>query len=492
MDRTKISIFLLIILALGVRLFILFSFNNNLGDSMGQVVYALSILENPNFFSNFDGNTSILYRYSLAGILYFWHNPLVSPRILSIFFGVFFIIPFYFTVRLLFNERIAFYSGFILAVYPLHAFLSTFTSSDVMFYFFFFSSLYYLFKFKFNPKNIFDLVLSISLFNIAALLRFESWLFIPIFAGMLYKTGRKYSLIFFLLSLLFPAIHIYLCYKVHRNALYTFTTPAITSRAEIMLRVHHPKQIFGWINVLYKNLGYTIVLSGMCGMVVSFFRRKNFYLALFFMVLFVTFTINSLLNRMWYNERYSLILGILIVPYFAYFVEKIANYLRLKPAVIFLPFILLSLLEFKKIYKTPSFYMPHMAFSISPKIKDLARWIGANVSPVGKIILSSDRYDAYPQDIIVRSGISPLRFRTFFTPLIHPKDIAIERFKEFMDHEKPSYLVLLSESFLEDYLRFDMNERRITRNNIAFEIIFEINLTESIKCNVYKITYSHF
>jgi len=492
MNKTKVAILLLLIIASAVRIFVIFNFDNKPGDSVSHVETAISILESPHYF-HFDAGTSVLYDYSLAAILYFWRDPLFAPRFLNVIFGILIIIPFYFLVKMLFNERVAFYSNLILALYPLHTLQSGNTTSDIVYQFFFFSSLYYFFKFKQHKSSLGTLVLSAILFNIAALLRFESWTFIPLLSILLYKDGKKYSVLFLLLSLLLPSLWLYLCYHYTGDAFYSFTSSAKPAHAEILLRgVPYSKDIFGWIKVLSNNLGFTIVIFGLCGIIYAFFKKKSFQLALLFLLLFSLLTLNILLSRMWHNERYSIILGILILPYSMLFIERMAYFLRLKPVIVFLPFIILSLSEFKKISSSPRIYMPNIAITLPSEIKDIAVWLKKNVAPTDRIVLTSDPYDLFIPDIVIRSRISPQRVLKVYTPLNEPIFMTKERIMEYITTEKPRYLVLHSDNYLCNLFNIDMKQAKINQFGLIFELVYTKSIPDDLGCyNIYKIIYNN-
>ncbi|MCX5701645.1 MAG: glycosyltransferase family 39 protein [Candidatus Omnitrophica bacterium] len=489
MRRIKASVILLVVLACAVRALVIFNFDNKPGDSVAHVENAISILENHRSL-HFDANVSVLYRYFLAAILYLWNNPLFSPRIFTALFGAFLIVPFYFLIKMLFNERIAFYANLVLVFYPLHALQSGNTTSDVVFYFFFFSSLYYFFKFKHVKKRLSILILSAILFNIAALLRFESWLFIPLLSFLLFRDSKKYATIFFFSSIVCPCLWLYLCYSITKDPFYSFVTAYKAAHAEILVRIPHNKQILGWLNVLYKNIGYNIVLCGLCGMVFAFFKKRSLHLALFFLLLFLLYTLNSLLSRMWYNERYSIILGLLILPYSVLFIEALTSFFKIKPVILFLPFTLLCLLEFNKIIRSPNFYMPSIGISLPQEVKDIAAWLKKNVSSTENIILSSDRYDMYIPDIVIRSGISPRRTLEVYTQISGVNTMTKGRIMEYIFNDKPRYLVLFYDSYLQQIINFDSKQKEINKPGLIFKLVYKTYIINCGSAYIYEIIYN--
>lgn len=493
MKPVTLSVITLVVLACIVRVLAVFNLDNKPGDAVDHVETALRILENPRLFANFDANSSVVYNYLLALSLYLWNQPLLSPRIVTVIFGIGIMIPFYFLVRMLFNERIAFCSGLLLAFYPLHVFQSGYTTSDAVYQFFLISSLYYLFKFKQDKEKLTAFFASALLLNVAVVLRFESWIFIPVLSFFLYSVGKKYSLIFFSLSMVLPCVWLLLCYHATGDMFYSFTMPVKTMRAEILLRhPEHQKEILRWLKVLSWNIGYPVVISGMLGVIYAFIRKKAASLAVLFLLLLSIYTVNSMLCRMWYNERYTIILGILLLPYSLLFVEKIASFLKAKPIFMFLPFIALSFSDFNKIYRKPVFYMPNIVTTRLPQeISDIGIWLKNNTSSQDKIIISSDSYDLYIPDIVIRSSIPPGRFFEVYTPLVEPISRSKESIMRYIYSEKPRYLVLYSSGYLREVLDFEMSQDRVNRFGLTFVLVYSRHITlDSGIYNIYEIIYS--
>ena len=108
-DSDKILLSLLIFLSAAVRIFFLIKFDNIPGDAAGHVERALRILENPGLLY-FDGNCSTFYLYAIASFMWFWHDPILAPRVFTALFGIFLVVPYYGTLKILFDRTIAFFS----------------------------------------------------------------------------------------------------------------------------------------------------------------------------------------------------------------------------------------------------------------------------------------------------------------------------------------------------------------------------------------------
>jgi len=492
MKPVTLSIILLVVLACIVRVFVILNYDNKPGDAVQHIETALRIIENPGLFTNFDANSSVVYNYLLALSLYIWNQPLLSPRLATVIFGIGVMIPFYFLVRMLFNERIAFYSGLLLVFYPLHVLQSGYTTSDVVYQFFLISSLYYLFKFKQDKEKLITLFVSALLLNISSVLRFESWIFIPVLSLFLYSDGKKYSLMFFFLSLMLPCVWLLLCYHVTKDMFFSFIMPAKTMRAEILLRYsENQNDILRWLKVLSWNIGYPVVISGMFGVIYAFIRKKAVSLAVLFLLLLFSYTLNSMLGRMWHNERYTIVLGILLLPYSLLFIEKIASFLETKPVFVFLPFIVLSFVDFNKVCRKPVFYMPNIVTTKLPQeISDIGIWLRENTLSQDKIIIGSDGFNIFIPDIVIRSGIPPRRFFEVYTPLVDLISRSKESIIRYINSEKPRYLVLYSAGYLREVLDFDMNQEKVNRFGLTFQLVYSRYIAlGNGTYNIYEILY---
>lgn len=485
MNKSKFIIIVLIIISGIFRIWFLFHCDNFEGSlTMEKSAGALNILSNPTLAANFDGNTSVIYNYLLAGWLRIWPDVLIAPRVLSLIFGILCVIPFYFLVRLTFSAKTAFYASVLFTLFPAHAVQSTFSMSDAVFHFFSLSCLYFIFKFKIVERKTAWVVAAAVLLNACALLRFESWFYIPFLSILLLREGKKYSLMFFLLCLISPSFWMMLSYHFQRDALIAFTLPAMTCHREILMnRAPHPAGIPGWLNVLRMMLGPLILASALCGIIYSFIKKRSFYLGIFFIYLYFLYTASTIAEKTWYNERYAIILGILLLPYSVLFLEKFSVFLKARMAFLFLAFILISAINFNKIVHR--YLIWH---TLPPQIKEIACWLKKNASSGDKILLGPDKRDLYGQDIIVRSGIAPANFFpvTVFSPSPNLNKAVIEN---YIAGKRPKYLILNSEGYLNSLLNFDSDRNEIAQFRTVFKRVYFKDIINGGRFNIYRVDY---
>ena len=495
MDRTerfkneKIGIFLLIVLAAAVRIFFLLHYENMPGNATDSVVRALRILEDPSLLLNFDANRSMLFNYAIASFMFFWHDPILAPRVFALIFGVFLVLPYYGALKILFNRRIAFLSSLVLVFCPLLVVQSGMATADTTYFFFLFAAFYYLFSYKIVEKRLSALLLSVLSFNIASLLRFECWIFIPVFFMLLWPKGKRMAILFLILSLVFPCVWLLLSKIKHHEFLVTFQTAAMTSRKEIAAgTVLYDPRVFSWLVVLWRSSGASLLIGGLSGIVLAFLMRQKRQLSVFFLVLLLAFTINSCAARMWHAVRYCIVLVLLLIPYAWFFVDKALTFLGDRKTLFLLCFLIFPAVDAWQIARKPDSTMPH-AVSLMHNVTRVAQWLKTNVRQNETLIFGADRCDVHPNYIILRAGIIPLsRCMTVWTneeSYLKNK----KTFEQYIWDQRTSYLVLNSESYLQKMLSLDLSKKRQDLDGAVFEAVFEENVPGWGRYIIYRISY---
>lgn len=465
---------LLLCLAAALRVFFLLKFENMPGDAVGNVERALSILEDPRLSANYDGNSSTLYKYALAGFMRFWRDPLLAPRAFSVLFGTLFVIPYYKTLRLLFSSRVAFFSALTLVFYPLHVIQSSVTTADAAYYFFLFSSFFHFFNYLKEKKEFKSLVFSALFFNVAALLRFESWIFIPLFFIFLWPKEKGRACLFVILLSLFPCGMLYLNHLYQRDFLYTFHLAAKTGHASIVTgRFAHAPRLWSWVKILWEGSGPGLVFGGLLGMALALIRRRSGQLALFFLILWAVFTWGIFAARMVPNHRYSIVLGLLMIPYAWFLVERLSDRLKVIRGPLFIVFLAILAAGFIPRARRLITRTSEMFCTTPQEITRIAAWLKEHVRENETLVMEADPQDVFPSNILIRSGISPWKSRLVYTPLSQgwflrkneaPSLNVLER--------RPDYLVLNSEGFLRQILGFDPQKTWQSLGGAFFRVVY--------------------
>ena len=491
LSSEKTWLFLLVVLMAVARIIFLLKCENMGGPASNNVEKALFIIGDPDFRKNFDGNSSMLYNYAIAAFLYFWREPILAARAFTALFGIFLVIPYYGVIKVLFNRTVAFFSSLVLVFYPLHIVQSSAATSDAVYYFFIFGSFYYFFRYINDPKRILSLLLSVLSFNIASLLRFESWLYIPVFFFLLWPKGKRAAFAFLILSVACPCLHLMLNHLWGNGFLYSFTTPAKSAHAEIVIgRVSYDSRPWSWLAALWQNSGPSLVIGGLSGMALAFLTRQRRSMAIFFLLLLSAFTVNTLLARMWVNSYYTIIFGLFLIPYAWFFGDKALDLLGFRNKAWLILLLVFPALNFWHIAQEPYICMPGMLFVIPQEVKTLGLWLKDHARPDERVIIGADRYDAWENIIMFRSGISPSRFSVIHTPLTESGRFENrEAFERHLLALWAKYLVLNSESYLQKVLNFQLDQKVQTLGGISFEVVFEQEVVKSGKYIIYRISY---
>lgn len=479
-------------LAALIRVYFLIINSNTLGDAAGNVVESLRILGNPGLRANFDPGCSTLYNYAVACFMLFWRDPVLAPKVFTVIFGVLLILPFYGTIKVLFHSRIAFISSLILVFYPLHIVQSSATTSDAIYYFFVFISFYYLLKFIKIDGGHHGLLLAALFFNIASLLRFECWLFMPFLFFMVWIKEKATAIKFFLLLLIGPCCYLLLCQIYFHNAFISFQGAAEKATADITAgNSLYDASFWSWMSVLWRTSGPFIVAGGLSGMLLAVCRRQARSLAVFFLVGLLMLSVSSYLGRLLQFSRYSILCGLLLIPYAVFLIDTLASYFIGKRYVALLLCLILPAMDFLSIARDPDHLGPTMiSDDLSPvDRKVIAGWLKNNVlQTTGLILIDDDTHHVFMQDIILLSGISLSRYvfdgsSGFFMTSRYDQDL-----KRDVVDGRFEYLVLHSKGPSLKFLHFDINQKNFRLENIVLEVVFEKALGNGAKYLIYKVT----
>ncbi|MEI8012199.1 MAG: glycosyltransferase family 39 protein [Candidatus Omnitrophota bacterium] len=486
----KIVIFLLLLLTAAVRITFLLNFETLTGDASSYVIQALEIFDDPSILCNFSNISSTLFQYALAVWIYVWNDHVIAPRFFSLIFGVLLILPFYGTVKIIFNPRIAFFSCIILIFYPLQVIQSCAPSSDAAYYFFIFCCLYYFFKYK-SDHLVQNLYLSAFLFNIAAVLRFESWVFIPIFFLFLSFKNFKVAFVFLILTMILPGLFLLINQMQQHDLLYTFNMSGRTSMKSILEGgLTYDSRLLSWFFLLCKSTGNALTIVGCVGIFSSIILRRHFQLAIFFIVLFIALTTNSVLLRMVHHERYSILLGILLIPYAIFFVNEVVLFFRIKHKLMLLFFVILPMFDFGFVAFNATLTMPTILQLITPDMKQVSHWLKGNVAYNEKFILDNDHFDALGASIFLYSGLLPRQCCILNN--FSAEDYKIEnkeKFPIFLWSMKPTYLLLNTSSHLQRVLKFNLGRKKFYVWGITFEFLRYQDMNAFGQYLIYRLSY---
>lgn len=409
------------------------------------------------------GGLAPLTIYLIGGILSLWNNVFIAPRLIGLLFGSFLIFPYYLTVKILFDKKIALFSSFLLCIYPLHITFSILSTSEAPFLFFLFTSLYFFFKFRRQKdSNISFLLYSAIFLNLACMARFEGWLFIPLLTLFLLRGERKSVFTFLFISMIFPLVWMYKSYCIYHNPLFFLTWQNRNVKAEVellMTQTNYPQTLFAqlstWIGYLCGALTFPLALLGLLGLIHSFIKKRFLSFVLMAFVLFVAIEYKTFIHTLSIKQpRYILPLSLLLIPYamvaFTVIVRPIRRGWRQGLIVLFVSYI--SYFSITKAVKERPL--------VPPFIKDLTLWLKSHVQPEEKILLDLDKWALYDSDIIVRSRLKRQQFIKFPFYLRYDINIAPAREGIIRDikNEDIKYLILSRDGIAKKIFHFSGDE----------------------------------
>lgn len=487
----KMRVSLLVFLAAIVRIFFLFKYEIMPGFAPGNVERALLILEDPSLKLNFDGGTSTLYKYALAGALYFWRDPVLAPRALTVLFGILLMVPYYGVIRLLFGRTAAFFSGLILVFYPLHVIQSSVTTSDAVYYFFLFTSFYYFFRSKDARARFSSLLLSALSFNVASLLRFESWILIPVLLLLLVPRNKRDASAFLILCLIGPGVSLLLNHVFQHDLFHSFSTAGRTSQASIAIgRFLRDTSPWSWLTLLWKTSGSSLVVGGILGIGAAFWMRQKRQLALFFLLFLGAFTANTMAGRMCAHARYSIILGLLLIPYMVFLGERGSLIFKGWGRAFIVLMLIFPGLDFARAVKSPHEAVQELFITVPSEVKDVGAWLKGNIRPEESIIIGADPADVWQNTILLYSGMASSKCLSVYTPLFGKSIFGDqETFMRYILNRRTKYLVLNLSGYLQKILQFDPALQRQRMDGVIFEAVFEREIPGSGRFIIYDISY---
>ncbi len=147
------------------------------GDTHTRTFMALQWLQHPFFIYIPNDITWVfgpLHCYLNAAALSVWNNPVVTTRVVSMILTSLTILPLYHSVRIVFNERAAFYSAFLCCFCTLFIHPAAIAASEGINLFFIFTGIYFFLRYR-DSVSWRDLLLSALGILAATMMRYDSW-----------------------------------------------------------------------------------------------------------------------------------------------------------------------------------------------------------------------------------------------------------------------------------------------------------------------------
>jgi hypothetical protein len=309
---------------------------------------------------------------------------------------------------------------------------------------------------------------------------------------LLWPKGKGMAFLFLILSLVFPCALLELNQIVQQDFFYSFNAASRTGRASIAMgRFLYDSRWWSWLDVLWRSSGPSVVIGGLSGIVLAFLTRQKRQLSIFFLILWLSLTINTISARMVCGVRYSIILGLFLIPYAWFFVDRLLALLRLRKTVFFALGMIFLTVGFAQV-AWKAFPERNEMMAVTPSgVINVGKWLKNHVRADETLIISNDRSDAFQNNIMLRSEVSHemclLTLRLLSTKKFFENK---KEFERYIWKHRTNYLILNSDSYLQEILKLDLNKKRQDLGDAVFEAVFEEEVPMFGKYIIYRISYS--
>ncbi|MFH1061654.1 MAG: glycosyltransferase family 39 protein [Candidatus Omnitrophota bacterium] len=334
-DKTQIMkylFYLVMLLTIFIRVIALLNSDNFHGIAAGKVVCAQSLVKHPNYLESWiipaHGPVHI---YLIALVFKLFNDPLLAPRLISLFAGIGFVGVYYYFLKQAFDEKIALISSFLIALFPLHIIHSILSTAEACFLFFLVCGLFFMERYLKNKQDN-CLIYAAILISLASMCRFEGGLFI-LFAGIFLLKQPKKLFLFISIASILPVIWMIFNYVYGGNFLFFLSaSDSIVHTEYDYLRnlgqsVTFSEKLVYWPGQLAKFFGLPIFIIGLFGLVRGAYA-KNKRILFLFLIIISYFTWKTVKEELAMQPRYGLSLAILFIPFFALAAIELLNKIK--------------------------------------------------------------------------------------------------------------------------------------------------------------------
>jgi len=420
-------------------------------DAVTRTWLAQEWLRQPKFVYYASGSLTPRYGplpiYLMGLALKFLPDADLAPRLVSLIFGCLALIPLYQLTRRLFGSQAAGLSLLFGAGYSLHIRAAGIASSEAVFCFFLLwacsSAL------KYRQEGCWSaFFLSALAANLAAMCRYNGWLYIPLLVLLILPRGMLLAAIFLLLESLFPLVWMFENWRRFGQALYPIQAILAEHRAlspgGVGVRLYNA--IF-WPAVLGLSLSPGVAWLFCCGVwrLKRWQREAWWLLAAAAFPLSIYFFRSVILGDFFPLARFVTDTGLLLIPFAAYYAAHYAPGLAriLAVSVVFWLFCLIFL-------------------SRTPALGVVATKLDA-VSPISRLEPGQEKIVAYLRRHPPRRGKVLIDHNTrwneleiiFYSGL--PKEAFIQEIRQgkaLLAKGEIAYLILLPDGLLSRSLYF--------------------------------------
>ena len=318
---------LLLILGFLIRSIALLFTSSVEGDAAERVYLAWQWLDNPEFITH--GIWPPLHTYLIAASMWLVKDPILSPIWVNICFACATAVPLYFFTKNEFGEKASWFVAGAFLFYPISFRNSLMALSDTPFTFFVALSLLFISQARKIDGSEKDAIIAGLALTLSSMLRYEGWVLIVLF-GFLISHKPKLLLFFLISAAIFPIFWMLGNYLHYGDPLYSIH---YQEQFEINLRqssggMTSKQIIIRWLFFPISLIfGMTLAIFSLSinGIYQAIFEQKRVIWLIPFIGLLALFTYKSVTGSLALATRYSLTLGMFLLPFAALTLEKITN-----------------------------------------------------------------------------------------------------------------------------------------------------------------------
>jgi hypothetical protein len=343
-------------------------------DAVSRIFIAQRWLDNPHLIT--EGVWAPFHHYLNAAILFITDSRITGPVIVQLFFSIVTLLPLYFFTKRIFSSKGAIYTAIAFALSPAVFRNSFMPLSETPYAFFVILSAYLLVKALQEDKLTCFIYAGISI-TIAAGLRYEAWLLIAIFTGIIViHRNFKNAFIFWIFAMTFPAFWMIVGKLYHGDFLFG-VSGAYEWNVELLGVNEHvdfteliKRYIFFPLSIFIQFNPF--ITSFTIGTFFVLFTKKQLtknqlIWTLPFIIVLISFILKAENGTLLLQHRFTISLLLFIAPFFSLFFE-----LNLSKKWHYMTgFILFTNVPFSFLINRPDYFKWMPGESLSQAIKEI-------------------------------------------------------------------------------------------------------------------------
>jgi Dolichyl-phosphate-mannose-protein mannosyltransferase len=269
-----------------------------------------------------DPNFGPLHTWLIFLLTLPFKDPVFPVRIFSLICGIAAIPVFFFITKIIVGKRAAFIAAVLFAFFPVHLRASATSLAEAPYALCFFGGLAAFIACTHSKKSSYWwLVLSALCFNLAGMLRFEAWLFFPVLCLFALRRGFLKAVGYGLMLLIFPAVHMYICWKTTGHPM-SFGQTSAASFLLYLPQMPLSYRATAWLVCFWLGLSPVLAILCVLGMLWGAAAKRGglIYALFFFPYALLSYrTIMGMIDPS--LVRYGIVLAAIPLPLAAGFID---------------------------------------------------------------------------------------------------------------------------------------------------------------------------